>query len=125
MALRTAGNLIESVRPADDGNLCEKGRFGCGGLSGEARILSPALGRGASLRPAAWREAAEAAREGLDGVEPRRIAVFVSPCLTDQEAFEAQRLARAVLGTNNLYPAAGGIFTPQLFRELEIGRAHV
>ncbi|HOE26665.1 MAG TPA: FAD-dependent oxidoreductase [bacterium] len=118
VAVRTAGNLIDSVRPADDENLCEKGRFGCGGLSSGERILSPFLGRGASSRPAAWREAAEAARAGLGGVEPRRIAVFVSPRITNEEAFEAQRLARAVLNTNNLYPAAGAIFTPQLFREL-------
>ncbi len=76
-------------------------------LSGRG-ILSPFLGRGASSRPAAWREAAEAARAGLGGVEPRRIAVFVSPRITNEEAFEAQRLARRGPEHEQPLPRRGG-----------------
>ena len=111
VVIATSGNRIATVRPIENGNLCEKGKFGCAGLAGTERIFSPLVRRGAMLRPVGWAEAVAAVREGLRGARPRGIAVFVSPRLTDAEAFEAQRIARAVLGTNNLYPASGAVFS--------------
>jgi formate dehydrogenase major subunit len=119
VTVSTAGNRVAKISPVENGNLCEKGKFGCAGLSGTERIVSPLVRRGAMLRPAGWAEAVAAVREGLRGARPRRIAVFVSPRLTDAEAFEAQRIARAVLGTNNIYPASGAVFSAAARARLE------
>ena len=116
--LSASGGRVARVAPAGEGNLCEKGRFGCGGLGGAERIISPAVRRGRAFVPVSWDAAAAAAREGLTGVRPRGIAVFVSPRLSDAEALEAQRVARAVLGTNNLSPSSGAVFSPSVFRRL-------
>lgn len=114
--ISTAGNRLGSVAPVGSGNLCEKGRFGCGWLGEAGRIIAPAVRRGGSFVPARWGDAAEAVRKGVEGVGPRRIAVFVSPQLTDEEALEAQRVARAILGTNTIHPASGNAFSARELR---------
>ncbi|MDD5557242.1 MAG: FAD-dependent oxidoreductase [bacterium] len=107
VALRVAGGRILAVEPLGNGNLCERGRFGCAPLSADDRIILPRI-RGRRGR-ITWEEAAAAVREGLAGLRPREIAVFVSPRCTDEEAHEAQRIARCILGTNNICPSAGAV----------------
>lgn len=118
VAVSTSGNCVSRVSPRGNANLCEKGRFGCGYLGDAERVFSPAVRRGRKFTAAGWDEAAVATREGLSGAKGRGIAVFVSPRLTDAESYEAQRIARAVLGTNNIHPAAGAVFSPEPFRRL-------
>jgi len=114
--LHTFGNEVFKLTPLANGNLCEKGKFGFSYLSGAGRIISPSVRKGNRLVKANWNEAADRTREALHGIYPRDIAVFVSPRLTDEEAYEAQKLARAVLGTNNVYPLNGKVFSPPAHR---------
>ena len=112
IALHTFGNQLFKVTPSANGNLCEKGKFGFEYLSGANRVILPSVRKGNRFVRAGWGEVADKTREGLHGIPPRDIAFFVSPRLTDEEAYAAQKLARAVLGTNNIYPLGGKIFSP-------------
>jgi len=116
--LHTFGNQLFKVTPAENGNLCEKGKFGFSYLSGANRIIFPSMRKARRLVKTGWGKAAERIREALHGIRPRDIAVFVSPRFTDGEAYEAQRFARAVLGTHNIYPLGGKIFSPPAHRRL-------
>jgi formate dehydrogenase major subunit len=118
IVLHTSGNQPFKVTPPANGNLCEKGKFKFEYLGDKSRIIFPRLRRGNRLVRTGWDEIAERVGKGLCGIEPRNIAVFVSPRLTDREAHKAQRLARARLGTNNIYPAGGKIFSTSMHRRM-------
>lgn len=120
ITLHTFGNRPFKITPLANGNLCEKGKFKFEYLGAADRIIFPSLRKGNRLMRAGWNEIADKIREGLCGMDPRNIAVFVSPCLTDREAYEAQKLARTRLGTNNIYPSGGNIFPP--FMHKRFGR---
>ena len=62
--------------------------------------------RGGALREAGWDEALERAAAGLrrviDTVGPTGIGVFSCSKSTNEMNYAAQKLARAVIGTNNI-----------------------
>jgi NADH-quinone oxidoreductase subunit G len=95
----------------DNGNLCEKGKFKFEYLGDKNRIIFPSLRKGKRLVHTGWDDIADRVHEDLCVINAGGIAVFVSPRLTDQEAYAAQRLARMQLGTNNIYPSGGKLFS--------------
>ncbi|WP_018112367.1 formate dehydrogenase subunit alpha [Thermus igniterrae] len=94
--------------PPNHGALCVKGRFGLDFPFSSKRLLYPMLRerKGAPLRRATWEEALDFGAERLLEVLKRRgpeaIAVFPSAKTTNEEVYLAQKLARALLGTNHV-----------------------
>ncbi|HOP68949.1 MAG: FAD-dependent oxidoreductase [Dethiobacteria bacterium] len=101
----------------NDGNLCVKGAFECRFGQEPGRLHRPLVKRGGALQEAGWEEAVGAAAEGLKKVREAHgaesLAVLVSPQLSNEEGYLAQKLARQVLGTLNIDstepPFGGGV----------------
>jgi formate dehydrogenase major subunit len=73
------------------------------------RLLEPQIregGRGGRLRPATWDEAldrvAAGLRKGAAQHGPRSFVLFSCSKSTNEVNFAAQKLARVVLGSNNI-----------------------
>ena len=91
---------------ANEGLLCVKGRFGLDFIHHPDRLAKPLVRRSRHLEPASWEEAlstvadrlAQAVRSG----GPRAVGLLSSAKCTNEENYLVQKLARAVLGTNNV-----------------------
>jgi len=86
--------------------LCIKGRFGFDFLHHRERLRLPLLRQNGSLQPASWEQALRAFAERLKHVHathgPQAIGILGSNRTTNEENYLLGRLARAILGTNNL-----------------------
>ncbi|MBN1163047.1 MAG: FAD-dependent oxidoreductase [Candidatus Krumholzibacteriota bacterium] len=93
-----------SGQPGD--YLCRFGRFGHELFIKRNRILEPVIREGNERREVTLAEARGAVTDGLKRIAgkygPDRIAVFVSPELTNEELYLAGRIAREGLGTSNV-----------------------
>jgi NADH-quinone oxidoreductase subunit G len=95
------------VDPVNWGWLCDKGRFGYEALDGEGRLVEPHVrGADGTLAPARWAVALDAAAAALrDAVEadgPDAIGVLGGARLTNEDAYAWAKLAKGVLGTDNV-----------------------
>jgi predicted molibdopterin-dependent oxidoreductase YjgC len=87
----------------NQGNLCVKGRFGVTGfVQHPDRLKQPYIKTESGFTAAGWDEALGIAAQKLSGYKPEEIAVVSSSRCTNEENYLAQKLARAVLGTNNV-----------------------
>ncbi len=96
-------NSTESVKAdLNKGYLCSKGRFGYRIYNQYDRLLSPLKGGQNST----WDEAVISAAEGLRALQEKygkdSVALFVSPSLTNESMYLAQKMAREVMGTDNV-----------------------
>ena len=70
------------------------------------RLTTPLVRDGGALRPATWDEALDRVTDGLgaviDGHGPDAVGLFSCSKATNEVNYAAQKLARAVLGTNNI-----------------------
>ncbi len=70
------------------------------------RLTTPLVRDGGALREASWDEALGRAAAGLrkviDTVGPTGIGIFSCSKSTNEMNYAAQKLARAVIGTNNI-----------------------
>ena len=104
----SGGTLVQVSRAAETtgGNHCRKGRFGYGHVQSDERLRSPLLRVGRELQEARLDEALRYAAMRLKELTRRyggdQIAVFVSPRLTNEEIYLAQKLARLALRTHNV-----------------------
>lgn len=118
------GNEIVSVRgdkesPVNKGGLCVKGRFGFDFVSHPDRLTRPLIRKeGWSkdvevngnfkdiFREASWDEALDLVADNLSRIKaehgPDSLSVLSSAKFTNEENYLVQKLARAVLGTNNV-----------------------
>ena len=83
------------------GTLCVKGRFGTGFVHSRDRITVPMVKRDGSWREVTWDEALEAAADGL-ARNRERFGAFASAKATNEDGYIIQKLARVVMGTNNV-----------------------
>ena len=74
-----------------------------------ARLTQPLVrdgGKGGELRPASWDEALDRAAAGIrasvDRHGPRSFGIFSCSKSTNEVNYAAQKLARAVVGSNNI-----------------------
>jgi len=111
MDVGTSDGAIVAVRPALDapanrGHLCVKGRYGHGFVSAPDRVSHPLVREGGAWREVSWDEAIAAAADqlqsALDAGGPGAVGVLGSARVTNEENYVTQKLARAVLGTNNV-----------------------
>jgi predicted molibdopterin-dependent oxidoreductase YjgC len=90
------------------GNLCVKGRFGFDFVHADDRLRTPLVrpDRQADFHPCDWDEALDAVAGRLLEIRARHgadsIAFLASAKCTNEENYLYQKLARAVVGTNNV-----------------------
>jgi len=91
------------IDPVNWGWLCDKGRFGFEAIDAEGRLSDPMIREGDALRPARWAEALEQAGRVLSQASgPEAIAVIGGSRLTNEDAYAWAKLAKGVLGTDNV-----------------------
>lgn len=101
------GKIMQSVPdrdgPANHGQSCVKGHFGIAGfVHSPERLKKPLIRRDGDLKEASWDEALEFISARLKSYKPNEIAVITSAKCTNEDNYVMQKLARAVLGTNNV-----------------------
>ncbi|QHN03647.1 formate dehydrogenase subunit alpha [Granulicella sp. WH15] len=101
---------------------CVKGKFGWDFVNHEDRLQAPLIREGSGFREATWDEALSFISTKLTGIKEKHgadsIGVIVSSKTTNEDGFLMQKLARAVIGTNNVdncsrycqSPATMGLF---------------
>ncbi len=92
--------------PTNHGNLCVKGRFGYDYVHSMDRLTQPLMRRTSQLFPATWDEAmghvVERLLEIRDKYGPESIGFLVSAKCTNEENYLMQKVARGLIGTNNV-----------------------
>ena len=87
----------------NDGQLCVKGRFCLPEVTHHfERARRPMLQKGAYFREVAWPEALDKVAAELKAVKPDEFLMLVSPDLTNESLFAAQKFVREVLGSNGI-----------------------
>ena len=102
--------LVKVSRNADNevtfGNHCKKGRFGFNFVHAKDRLAKARITRGETAVESGVEEAIAYAASQLKALSrrysPSEMAVFVSPRLTNEEIYLAQKFARVALKTHNV-----------------------
>lgn len=108
--------------PANGISTCVKGKFGWDFVNSPERLTAPLIREGDRFRAASWGEALALIGARLRAIKdahgPDSIGLIASSKCTNEEAYLMQKLARAVVGTNNIdncsrycqSPATAGLF---------------
>lgn len=108
--------------PANGISTCVKGKFSWGHINSPDRLTSPLIREGNKFRPATWDEALALIARRFSELKaesgPDALGFISSSKCTNEESFLLQKLARAVIGTNNIdncsrycqSPATMGLF---------------
>ncbi len=103
---RITGISPSRSHPVSKGNLCVKGWHAHEFVYSPKRLLHPLVRKNGRLVPATWEEAlsrtAEAFKKVLERHGGSAIGLLSSAKCTNEENYLLQKLARAVLKTNNV-----------------------
>jgi len=92
--------------PISHNNLCVKGWHVADFIHDPARLTEPLMRKNGELQPVSWDEAldftAAELRRIADKSGGRGVGLLASAKCTNEENYLLQKLARAVLGTNNI-----------------------
>ena len=111
LALDRVGDRVVCSAPSEEPgvnerNLCVRGRFGFEHMLNGARVVRPKVRGERGVSEASLDAAVSRAAEGLGAViekhGPGSVLVLGSPRLTNEEAYELQKLARLHVGTPRL-----------------------
>jgi formate dehydrogenase major subunit len=95
-----------SEGPANGISTCVKGKFGYEYVNSTARLHTPLIRDGNTYREASWDEALSLIASRFSGIKethgPDALAFIASSKCTNEESYLMQKLARAVVGTNNV-----------------------
>jgi formate dehydrogenase major subunit len=122
----TKGRHILKVEPAHGPangiSTCVKGKFGWEFVNSSDRLTTPLVREGNRFREASWDEALSLVTRRFTEIKaatgPDSLAFISSSKCTNEESYLMQKLARAVIGTNNMdncsrycqAPATSGLF---------------
>jgi formate dehydrogenase major subunit len=122
----TKGRHILKVEPSDGPtngiSTCIKGKFGWDFVNSGDRLTKPLIREGDKFREATWEEALGLVARRFNEIKekegPDALAFISSSKCTNEESYLMQKLARAVVGTNNMdncsrycqAPATAGLF---------------
>ena len=103
-----------TANPVSANQLCVRGRFHYDAVKPSQRLSQPLIRPPqAGQEPATWDEALEFAAARLTEVRekhgPEAIGFLGSPLATNEENYLLQKVARAVVGTNNIDSTAGPV----------------
>ena len=114
---------VESLEgPANGVSTCIKGKFAWDHINSADRLTKPLIRQGEIFREATWEEALSLVARRLTEIKakngPDSIGLISSSKCTNEESYLMQKLARAVVGTNNIdncsrycqSPATAGLF---------------
>lgn len=96
------------IDPVNWGWLCDKGRFDFQAVNSPARLTEPMVraDRSSDPDPVRWtvatKAAAQAIRRALDSGGPSSVAVLGGARLTNESAYAWAKLAKGVIGTDNV-----------------------
>jgi len=94
------------VDPVNWGWLCDKGRYDFENIHAESRLAQPMVRDGDGHAPTTWADAlgrtATALRSALESSGPAGIGVVGGARLTNESAYAWAKLAKGVLGTDNV-----------------------
>jgi formate dehydrogenase major subunit len=108
--------------PANGVSTCVTGKFAWDHINSTDRLTKPLIREGDSFREASWEEALSLIARRLTEIKakngPDSIGLIASSKCTNEESYLMQKLARAVVGTNNIdncsrycqSPATVGLF---------------
>ncbi|MBZ5558082.1 MAG: formate dehydrogenase subunit alpha [Acidobacteriia bacterium] len=111
MEIGTRDGQVVSARPVlgapvSKGHLCVKGRYAFGFASAEDRVTQPMIRTGDTWRRTSWNEArafvVDRLRDLIARHGPDSIGVLGSARATNEENYLTQKLARTIIGTNNV-----------------------
>jgi NADH-quinone oxidoreductase subunit G len=111
VAVQSSGNQLTRYLgldsdPVNHGWLCDKGRFDFQSVNSEERLSQPLVRRGEGLTETSWGEALDAAARALGDAKglhgPAGIGVIGGARLANEDAYAWARLAKGVLGTDNV-----------------------
>jgi formate dehydrogenase major subunit len=92
--------------PANGISTCIKGKFAWGHINSDDRLTKPLARDGEGFREITWDEALDIIEQKFKSVinehGPDALAFIASSKCTNEESFLMQKLARAVIGTNNV-----------------------
>ena len=92
--------------PANGVSTCVKGKFGWGFANSEDRLTTPLIRENGMFRKATWDEALSLIARRFSEIKvasgPDSLAFISSSKCTNEESYLMQKLARAVIGTNNM-----------------------
>ena len=92
--------------PANGVSTCVKGKFGWDFVNSEERLTKPLIREGDEFREAEWEEALylieKKFKEHRKEKGPDSLAFISSSKCTNEESYLMQKLARGVIGTNNI-----------------------
>lgn len=107
----TRDNTLIEIKPVlhaavNKGHLCSKGRYAFEYVHAPDRVLYPMIRRQGEWQNVSWDEAiaatARALRETIAAQGADSVGILGSARGTNEEAYLAQKFARAVVGTNNV-----------------------
>ena len=124
VAVQASRNRVLRVLGADAdavnwGWLSDKERFGFEALNSEERLPAPmardaAGGDSREFRQTGWGEALEAVADALRAASPERVAVLGGARLTNEAQYMWAKLAKGVVGTDNVDSQLGDGLDPHL-----------
>ncbi len=82
--------------------ICDEGRYGFGEVDAPTRLERPELRESAAARPLSWEEAAVEIATALRAAGPEATGVLLSPRMTNEDLWLAQRLFRDTLGVGHV-----------------------
>src|SRR5205823_4689445 len=92
--------------PANGISTCVKGKFGWGHINSEDRLTTPLIREGGKFRQATWDEALGLVASRLSEIKEKdgadSLAFISSSKCTNEESYLLQKLARSLIGTNNV-----------------------
>jgi formate dehydrogenase major subunit len=122
----TKGRHILKIEPGEGPtngiSTCVKGKFAWDFVNSSDRLTTPVIREGAKFREASWEEALALVARRFTEIKARNgpdaLAFISSSKCTNEESYLMQKLARAVIGTNNMdncsrycqAPATQGLF---------------
>jgi formate dehydrogenase alpha subunit len=116
MGVRNGRGVIvrpDPLSPVSFDQICVRGRFHYDAVPDRDRLSRHMIRRGESLVPASWDEALDSAAERLAEIKkqhgPGAIGFLGSPVATNEENFLLQKLARVVVGSNNVDFSGGPV----------------
>lgn len=114
--------------PANGISTCIKGKFGWDFVNSEERLTKPLIREGDHFREAEWEEALELIQSKMTHIKEEHgaesMAFISSSKCTNEESYLMQKLARGVIGTNNIDNCSRYCQTPAtmgLFRTVGYG----